>query len=91
MKSSLIASPILFLLFSKWEDGTGETGTFDAVVKLMFSVTNSLLVIQHHDPPPRKMSPNSRELGEQRCAETLADTGGVGSTWWCAQTPGTPQ
>lgn len=66
MKPSLTASPILFLLFSKLEDGTGKTGTFDAVVKLMFSVTNSLLIIQHHDPLlGTKYPPTHENLGSK--------------------------
>lgn len=44
------SSSFLSLLFSKLGDGTGKAGTFDPGVKLQFNVTNSLLILQHHEP-----------------------------------------
>lgn len=53
-------------------------GTFDAVVKLMFSVTNSLLIIQYHDPRPRNKVP---QLTRTWGAEACRDAGGHGWVW----------
>lgn len=64
-----------------WIGGRGLgvfLGTFDAVVKLMFSVTNSLLIIQHHDPRPRNNVP---QLTRTWGAEACRDAGGHGWVW----------